>query len=85
VALVPTVPRVKKRSRIVFTIDKRSTVTFVLQRAGRAVLTRTFPAGRGRHFVPFVPIKRGPLAIALRAVDLAGNATAITGAVVTRR
>ena len=35
--------------------------------------------------MPFVPIKRGPLAIALRAVDLAGNATAITGAVVTRR
>jgi D-glucuronyl C5-epimerase-like protein len=84
-ALVPTVPRAHKRSKIVFTIDKRSSVTLVLRRAGRAVLTRSFPAGRGRHFVPFVPIKAGPLAIELRAVDLAGNAASISGAVVTRR
>jgi D-glucuronyl C5-epimerase-like protein len=81
VALVATRPRVHKRSRIVFTVNKRSTVTVALRRAGRVVLTRTFGAGLGRHFVPFVPSRRGPLAVSVRAVDLAGNAATATGGV----
>lgn len=64
-----------------YTLSKISTVTTRVTRAGRLVAGRTVRLGRGLHAVRFTPKTGGSHAISVRAVDLAGNATAVSGAV----
>jgi hypothetical protein len=84
-ALKSTAARLKKPSKVTFTINKVSTVSVTLLRAGKPVLSRSARFGYGRHFFAFRPRKRGALEVRLRAVDLAGNAGAVTGRIVVRR
>jgi hypothetical protein len=83
-ALRSTSARLKKPSKVTFTINKVSTVTVTLLRKGNAVLTQSARFGYGRHAFAFRPRRRGTLAVRLRAVDLAGNAGAIAGRIVVR-
>jgi D-glucuronyl C5-epimerase-like protein len=72
--------RVGRTARVRFSLSKISTVTATASRRGRVVWTRTARLGRGRHAFALRPTQAGPLTLALRAVDLAGNA-ATTGGV----
>jgi len=83
-ALQSTSARLKKPSKVTFTLNKVSTVTLTLARAGKRVLTRSARFGQGRHAFAFRPRKRGALAVGLRAVDLAGNVGAINGRIAVR-
>jgi D-glucuronyl C5-epimerase C-terminus len=83
-ALKSTSARVKKPSKVTFTLNKVSTVSLTLTRRGKPVLARSARFGYGRHAFAFRPRLRGGLGVHLRAVDLAGNAGAITGRVVVR-
>jgi hypothetical protein len=78
-ALKSTSARLKKPSKVTFTLNKVSTVTVTLLRKGKPVLTRSARFGYGRHAFAYRPRKRGALAVRLRAVDLAGNAGVVTG------
>jgi D-glucuronyl C5-epimerase C-terminus len=82
--LKSTSARLKKPSKVTFTVNKVSTVTVTLLRKGRPVLTRSARFGYGRHAFAFRPRKRGALAVRLRAVDLAGNAGAVAGRIAVR-
>jgi hypothetical protein len=84
-ALRSTRASLRKPSRLTFTLSKVSTVTVTLLRGGAVVYTRTARFGYGRHAFAFTPRKRGPLAVRLRAVDLAGNAGAVAGRIEVRR
>jgi hypothetical protein len=66
---------------VLFNLNKRSTVTLTLLRAGQPVLTKTESLGYGRRAIAFRPGRRGPLELRLRAVDPAGNATEATGTI----
>jgi D-glucuronyl C5-epimerase C-terminus len=84
-ALRPTSARAKRPASVRFTLTKASRVTLTLLRAGRPVLTRTVQLAHGTRSLGFTPIKAGPLAVRLRAVDLAGNAATASGAIAVRR
>jgi hypothetical protein len=72
----PSLLRAKRSGTVRFTLSKVSTVTITAVRRGAVVLRRTARLGRGDHEVGLAPAQAGPLLIAVRAVDLAGNAGA---------
>jgi hypothetical protein len=84
-ALKSTAARVRKASKLTFTVNKVSTVSVTLLRAGKPVLSRSARFGYGRHAFAFRPRTSGSLEVRLRAVDLAGNAGAVTGRIVVRK
>jgi hypothetical protein len=84
-ALKSTSARVKRPAKISFTVNKVSTVSLTLLRAGKPALSKTARFGYGRHAFAYRPRKRGALTVRLRAVDLAGNAGAIAGQVVVHK
>jgi hypothetical protein len=71
--------RARRTVRVGFTLSKPSVVTLSATRRGRVVWSRTARVGRGRHAFALRPSVAGPLAVRLRAVDLAGNAAATAG------
>jgi hypothetical protein len=82
---VPTARGVKgRRTPVAFRISKVSTVTVTIRRASTVVYRSTLRLGRGRHTLTIVPRQRGRLAVAVRAVDLAGNAAEAGGSVDVR-
>jgi len=83
-AAEPSTPRVRRRVSVPYTLSKISTVTTRVTTGGRFVAGRTVRLGRGRHRLRFTPRQAGPYAISVRVVDLAGNATAATGALRVR-
>jgi hypothetical protein len=83
-ALKSTTARLKKPSKVTFTLNKVSTVSLTLTRRGKPVLSRSARFGYGRHAFAFRPRKRGALGVRLRAVDLAGNVGAIAGRIAVR-
>ncbi len=83
-ALKSTSARLKKPSKVTFTINKVSTVSLVLTRKGKPVLARSARFGYGRHAFAFRPRRRGALGVQLRAVDLAGNVGAAAGRIAVR-
>jgi hypothetical protein len=74
----------KKPSKLVFTLNKVSTVTLTMLRKGKPVLTRTARFGYGRHAFAFRGRRRGALEVRLRAVDAAGNVGAVAGRIAVR-
>ncbi|MEA2254097.1 MAG: hypothetical protein QOG35_142 [Solirubrobacteraceae bacterium] len=80
-AVLPTTVRLRRPSRVLFTLNKRSTVTLTLLRAGRPVTTKTGSFGYGRRAIAFRPSRPGALELRLRAVDPAGNAVEVTGSI----
>jgi D-glucuronyl C5-epimerase-like protein len=83
-ALKSTSARLKKPSKLTFTINKVSTVSLTLTRRGKPVLVRSARFGYGRHAFAFRPRRRGALGVQVRAVDLAGNVGAVTGRIAVR-
>jgi hypothetical protein len=83
-ALKSTSARVKKPSKVTFTLNKVSTVTLTLLRRGKPVLSRSARVHYGRHAFAYRPRQRGALAVRLRAVDLAGNVGEVAGRIVVR-
>lgn len=65
--------RAKRTGSLRFELSKVSTVAVTVRRGDRLVLARTLRLGHGRHALALKPAKAGPLAVALKAVDLAGN------------
>jgi len=74
----------RRSSKLVFTLNKVSTVTLTLLRKGKPVLTRSARVGYGRHAFAIRPRRRGGLDVRLRAVDLAGNVGALAGRIAVR-
>jgi hypothetical protein len=73
--LLPATPvRARRTVRVALTLSKISVVTLRALRRDRLVWSRTARQGRGRHAFALRPSAAGPLALRLRAVDLAGNA-----------
>jgi hypothetical protein len=68
--------RARRAVRVAFTLSKISVVTLTALRRGRVVWWRSARLGGGRHAFVLRPAVAGPLALRLRAVDLAGNAAA---------
>jgi D-glucuronyl C5-epimerase-like protein len=83
-ALKSTFALARKPSKLVFTVNKVSTVTVTMLRKGKPVLTRSARFGYGRHAFAFRARQRGGLAVRLRAVDLAGNVGAVAGRIAVR-
>ncbi len=83
-ALKSTSAQLKKPSKVTFTVNKVSTVSLTLTRRGKPVLARSARFGYGRHAFAFRPRLRGALGVRLRAVDLAGNASAVAGRIAVR-
>jgi hypothetical protein len=81
IALLPPAgpARERRTARVAFTLSKVSVVTLTALRRGRVVWSRTARVARGRHAFALRPSVAGPLALRLRAVDLAGNAAATAG------
>lgn len=77
----PARPRVKRGVTVPYSLSKISTVTTRVTRGGEVVAGRTVRLGRGVRALRFTPRAPGSYAISIRAVDLAGNATSVTGAV----
>jgi hypothetical protein len=77
----PARPRPRRAVRVPYTLSKVSAVTTLVTRGGRAVAGRTVRLARGRHTLRFTPRAPGAYAVAVRAVDLAGNAARVSGAV----
>jgi hypothetical protein len=77
----PKTLRAKGSGTVRFTLSKISTVTMTAVRHGSVVLSHTARLGRGRHEVDLRPSQGGPLLVAVRAVDLAGNAGAVQATV----
>jgi len=84
-ALKSTAARLRKPSKVTFTLNKVSTVSVTLLRAGKPVFSRSARFGYGRHAFAFRPRRSGALAVRLRAVDLAGNVGAVAGVIVVRK
>jgi D-glucuronyl C5-epimerase C-terminus len=84
-ALKSTTARLRKPSRVTFTVNKVSTVSVTLVRAGKPVFSQTARFGYGRHAFAFRPRRRGALTVRLRAVDLAGNVGAVAGTIAVRK
>jgi hypothetical protein len=83
-ALRSTFALARKPSKLVFTLNKVSTVTVTMLRTGKPVFTRSARFGYGRHAFAFRPRTRGGLLVRLRAVDLAGNVGAVAGRIAVR-
>ena len=83
-ALKSTFALARKPSKLVFTVNKVSTVAVTMLRKGRPVFTRSARFGYGRHAFAFRPRTRGGLVVRLRAVDLAGNVGAVAGRIAVR-
>jgi D-glucuronyl C5-epimerase C-terminus len=83
-ALKSTFALARKPSKLVFTVNKVSTVAVTMLRNGRPVFTRSARFGYGRHAFAFRPRTRGGLVVRLRAVDLAGNVGAVAGRIAVR-
>jgi hypothetical protein len=83
-ALRSTFAVARKSSKLVFTLNKVSTVTLTVLRRGKPVLTRSARFGYGRHAFAIRPRRRGGLDVRLRAVDLAGNVGALAGRIAVR-
>ncbi|PTL56541.1 D-glucuronyl C5-epimerase family protein [Paraconexibacter algicola] len=77
----PARPRARRGVTVPYVLSKISTVTTRVTRAGRPVAGRTVRLGRGTQALRFTPKAPGSYAISVRAVDLAGNATIVSGAV----
>ena len=84
-ALRSTIARLRRPSKLTFTLNKVSTVSVTLLRRGKPVFSRSARFGYGRHAFAFRPRRRGALAVRLRAVDLAGNAGAVAGSIVVHK
>jgi D-glucuronyl C5-epimerase C-terminus len=84
-ALKSTTARLHKPSKIAFTLSKVSTVSVVLLRRGKPVLSRSARFGYGRHAFDFRPRHSGALEVRLRAVDLAGNVGTVAGKIAVRK
>jgi D-glucuronyl C5-epimerase C-terminus len=84
-ALKSTTARLHKPSKITFTLSKVSTVSVVLLRRGKPVLSRSARFGYGRHAFDFRPRHSGALEVRLRAVDLAGNVGTVAGKIAVRK
>jgi hypothetical protein len=84
VALKSTFALARKPSKLVFTLNKVSTVTVTMLRKGKPVLTRSARFGYGRHAFAFRPRRHGGLEVRLRAVDPAGNVGAVAGRIAVR-
>jgi hypothetical protein len=84
-ALKSTTARLRKPSKLTFTVNKVSTVSVTLLRAGKPVFSQSARFGFGRHAFAFRPRKRGSLEVRLHAVDLAGNAGAVAGTIAVRK
>jgi D-glucuronyl C5-epimerase C-terminus len=85
IALKSTTARLRKPSKVTFTLNKVSTVSVTLLRRGKPVFSHSARFGYGRHAFAFRPRKRGALEVRLRAVDLAGNASAAAGSIAVRK
>ena len=83
-ALRSTFALAKKPSKLVFTLNKVSTVTLTVLRKGKPVLTRSARFGYGRHAFAIRARQRGGLEVRLRAVDPAGNVGAVAGRIAVR-
>lgn len=84
VALVPGTLRRRRAGAIRIRLDKVSTVTLTVRREGEVVLRRTARLERGRRSFPVTPRSAKPLAVEVRAVDLAGNVGTTSGEVRVR-
>ncbi len=79
-ALVPAAAaaRAGKAARVPFTLDKISSVSLVATRGRELVFARTARFARGRHAFALPKLRKaGDLMLRLRAVDAAGNASAV--------
>jgi hypothetical protein len=65
-------------ARIAYAVSKISTVSVTLLRGRDVAFAATARVGRGRHVLTIRPRKAGPMTIAVRATDLAGNAASAT-------
>ncbi|HEX7299209.1 MAG TPA: D-glucuronyl C5-epimerase family protein [Solirubrobacteraceae bacterium] len=83
-ALKSTTARLRKPSKVTFTVNKVSNVSVTLLRRGKPIFSRAARFGYGRHAFAFRPGKRGALEVRLRAVDLAGHAVAVAGRLLVR-
>jgi hypothetical protein len=83
-ALRSTFALARKPSKLVFTLNKVSTVTVTVLRKGKPVFTRSARFGYGRHAFAVRPRTSGGLVVRLRAVDLAGNVGAVAGRIAVR-
>jgi len=83
-AVRPATPRARRSVTVPYTLSKVSIVTTRVTSSGRFVAGRTVRLGRGTRALTFTPRVPGAYAISIRAVDLAGNAAAVTGAVRVR-
>jgi hypothetical protein len=83
VAIATTRVRGGRTQRLRFSLSKISRVGITVSRRGRVVLSRpAFVAARGRRFVEWaVPRRAGAYAVAVTAVDLAGNVGSAAGPV----
>lgn len=82
----PAAPaRTGKPARVTFTLDKVSSVSLVAARGRELVYARTLRFARGRHAFALGKLRKaGNLGLRLRAVDAAGNASAIAGRLTVR-
>jgi hypothetical protein len=71
--------RAKATRRLRFTLNKASTVTVTVTRRDRVIMQRSVRFGHGTRWFDFHPDKSGQVQVRLRAVDLAGNASEVTG------
>lgn len=80
----PRTPRARRRVTVPYTLSKISTVTTSVTFRGRRIAGRTVRLDGGRWSLRFTPRKAGTYAVSVRAVDLAGNASRVQGAVRVR-
>ena len=77
--------RAGKAARVPFTLDKISSVSLVATRGRELVFARTARFARGRHAFALPKLRKaGDLTLRLRAVDAAGNASAVAGRLAVR-
>lgn len=84
-AVRPSKPRARAAVTVPFTLSKISSVTTRVTYRGKLIAGKAVRYGHGRHAVVFTPRKPGSYAISVRAIDLAGNAAAVSGAVAVSR
>ncbi len=75
-----TRPRLKKKAGVRFSLSKVSVVTLTVRRDGKQVYSSSVRFGRGTHTFSWgPPAKKGPVSVTVRAADLAGNVSTVTG------
>lgn len=75
----PSTPRARRSLSLPYRLSKVSTVTTLVSLDGRRVAGRTARLGRGEQHLRFTPGRAGSYAVQVKAVDLAGNASAVSG------